>query len=98
MMTTERPTTLIPLEVWYRLAKKARKEGIRAYRLNDDPRYWAVTSGTRPGVAYEVTVLDGDLLCSCPGSAYYPYCKHRALVLTELGILPAVPACAPSYP
>lgn len=77
----------VSIETWRRLASKALAQRLRAYRLNDDARSWAVTSHSRPGVAYEVTILDGDLLCSCPGSAYYPYCKHRALVLYELGLL-----------
>lgn len=77
----------IDLAIWQRMAERARREGVRAYRLNGDPRHWAVTSASQSGVAYEVTFLDGDLLCSCPGSAYYRYCKHRALVLAELGLL-----------
>jgi len=73
--------------IWRRMAERARKEGVRAFRLNGDPRHWAVTSASQSGVAYEVTILDDELLCSCPGSAYYRYCKHRALVLVELGLL-----------
>ncbi|MCX2728499.1 SWIM zinc finger family protein [Thermomicrobium sp. 4228-Ro] len=73
--------------IWRRMAERARREGVRAFRLNGDPRHWAVTSASQSGVAYEVTILDDELLCSCPGSAYYRYCKHRALVLSELGLL-----------
>jgi len=79
--------TVTPLETWVRMADKAEKEGLRAYRLNGDPRYWAVSSKTAPDIAYEVTVLDGDLLCTCRASEFFPYCKHRALVLHELGRL-----------
>ncbi len=85
--TIRRIESVVPLETWRRLAEKARRQGLRAFRLNADARTWAVTSHSQPGAAYEVTILDGDLLCSCPGSAYYPYCKHRALVLAELGLL-----------
>ena len=85
--TIQRLESVVPVETWRRLAQKARQQGLRAFRLNDDARTWAVTSHSQPGAAYEVTILDGDLLCSCPGSAYYPYCKHRALVLAELGLL-----------
>lgn len=77
----------VPHSTWRRMADKASREKLRAYRLNGDHRAWAVTSHSDRRSAYEVTILDGDLLCSCPGSAYYPYCKHRALVLRELGIL-----------
>ena len=79
--------TTVPTTTWSRMAAKANREGIRAYRLNDDPRSWVVTSHTNADIAYEVTILDGDLLCSCRGSAFHPYCKHRALVLKELGVL-----------
>ncbi|RIK46005.1 MAG: hypothetical protein DCC58_04635 [Chloroflexi bacterium] len=84
--------TVTPLATWRRMAGKAEKEGLRAYRLNGDPRFWAVSSATNPGVAYEVTVLDGELLCSCRASEFLPYCKHRALVLDALGALDPVEA------
>ena len=89
--TIERLESVVGVETWRRLAEKARRQGLRAFRLNDDARTWAVTSHSQPGTAYEVTILDGDLLCSCPGSAYYPYCKHRALVLAELGLIGELP-------
>ncbi len=77
----------VPTATWRRMAEKAAREALRAYRLNGDSRSWAVTSRSAEGVAYEVTILDGDLLCSCRASAFHPYCKHRALVLQELGLL-----------
>ncbi|HQZ89499.1 MAG TPA: SWIM zinc finger domain-containing protein [Thermomicrobiales bacterium] len=79
--------TVTPLSIWRRMADKAGREGLRAYRLNGNPRYWAVSSKSDPTAAYEVTVHDGHLLCSCRGSEFRPYCKHRALVLQELGAL-----------
>jgi hypothetical protein len=86
-MTVTEMRTVTPLATWLRMKQKALKEGLRAYRLNGDPRFWAVTSQSRPDIAYEVTMLDGDLLCSCRASEFLPYCKHRALVLEELGAL-----------
>jgi hypothetical protein len=77
----------VPTSTWVRMSEKAEREGLHAFRINDDRRSWAVTSHSQDGVAYEVTILDGDLLCSCRGSAFHPYCKHRALVLRELGVL-----------
>lgn len=77
----------VPKSTWRRMAQKASKEQLNAYRLNGDRRSWAVTSHSLDGDAYEVTILDGDLLCSCRGSAFHPYCKHRALVLERLGLL-----------
>ncbi|MDI3339945.1 MAG: SWIM zinc finger domain-containing protein [Sphaerobacter sp.] len=85
MMTMQ--DTSVPVATWRRLVEKATREGLRAYRLNGDPRSWAVTSHSQADTAYEVTILDGDLLCSCRGSAFRPYCKHRALVLAMLGLL-----------
>lgn len=86
-MTITRIGTVTPLETWRRMADKAGKESLRAYRLNGDPRYWVVSSSSNPTVAYEVTAHDSDLLCSCRASEFLPYCKHRALVMRELGAL-----------
>jgi hypothetical protein len=89
-MTVTNVKTVTPLATWLRMSGKAEKEGLRAYKLNGDPRYWAVSSKSDPSLAYEVTVLDGDLICSCRASEFLPYCKHRALVLRELGALDPV--------
>jgi hypothetical protein len=86
-MTITRIGTVTPLDTWCRMAQKADKERLKAYRLNGDPRYWVVSSSTDEKTAYEVTAHDGDLLCSCRASEFLPYCKHRALVLRELGAL-----------
>lgn len=85
----------IDRRVWLRMAAKAQRERLRAYRLNDDPRHWVVTSARHPDVAYEVTLLDGALFCSCPASSYFPYCKHRALVLQHLGWLTVEASASP---
>ena len=77
----------VPNATWRRMADKATREGLRAYRLNGDNRSWAVTSHSDDASAYEVAILDGDLLCSCRGSEFHRYCKHRALVLACLGLL-----------
>ncbi len=69
------------------MALQAAEEGLRGYRLNGDKRSWAVTSHSMDEVAYEVTILDGDLLCTCRASMFLPYCKHRALVLEHLQLL-----------
>jgi hypothetical protein len=88
-MTITRIGTVTPLDTWRRMAAKAGKERLRAYRINNDPRYWVVSSSSDPMVAYEVTAHDDDLLCSCRASEFLPYCKHRALVMRELGALDA---------
>ena len=86
-MTVTALRTVTPLDTWRRMAAKALKQRLRAYRLNGDPRYWVVSSSSEPSTVYEVTVYDSDLLCSCRASEFLPYCKHRALVLEELGAL-----------
>lgn len=86
-MNPPRRERTTPLSTWHRMAEKARLEHLRAYRLNGDPRYWAVSSATDRGSAYEVTVLADQMLCSCRASEFLPYCKHRAVVLWELGAL-----------
>ncbi len=89
MKTETRIGTVTPLETWRRMAAKASKEDLRAYRLNGDPRYWVVSSRSEPRTAYEVTVHDDDLICSCRASEFLPYCNHRAHVMRELGVLDA---------
>ncbi len=89
---------VVPIATWIRMSEKAEREGLKAFRINDDRRSWVVTSYSHDGVAYEVTILDGDLLCSCRGSSFHPYCKHRALVLQELGVLDDEDADGPLVP
>jgi hypothetical protein len=89
---------VVPISTWLRMSEKAEREGLRAFRINDNTRAWVVTSHSHDRVAYEVTILDGDLLCSCRGSSFHPYCKHRALVLRELGVLDEISDEAPVVP
>ena len=89
---------VVPTATWVRMSEKAEREGLRAFRINDDRRSWVVTSHSNDGVAYEVTILDGDLICSCRGSSFHPYCKHRALVLQELGLLDDLSCDEPLVP
>lgn len=89
---------IVSVDTWVRMSEKAEREGLRAFRINDNRRSWVVTSHSQDGVAYEVTILDGDLLCSCRGSSFHPYCKHRALVLQELGLLDDVSSDEPLVP
>ncbi len=85
MKTVTHIGTVTPLETWLRMVAKADKEQLRAYRINGDPRYWVVSSSSDPKTAYQVTVHDDDLICSCRASEFRSYCKHRALVMRELG-------------
>lgn len=82
------------IETWRRMAQKAHKERLRAYRVNGDPRFWVVSSKSEAQTVYEVSALDDTLHCSCRGSEFYPYCKHRALVLDTLGALDAADGSA----
>ncbi len=62
-------------------------EHLQAWRVNGDPRFWVVSSKSESQTVYEVNAMDDTLHCSCRGSEFYPYCKHRALVLESLGAL-----------
>ncbi len=89
---------VVPISTWLRMSEKAEREGLCAFRINNDKRSWVVTSHSQDSVAYEVTILDGDLICSCRGSSFHPYCKHRALVLHELGVFDQVSRDSPVVP
>jgi hypothetical protein len=86
-MSRSRKNMVTSPSTWRRMADKAQREQLRAYRLNGDPRYWVVSSASDPASAYEVTILADHLLCSCRASEFLPYCKHRATVLRELDAL-----------
>lgn len=75
------------METWRRMARKAHMEHLQAWRVNGDPRFWVVSSKSESQTVYEVNAMDDTLHCSCRGSEFYPYCKHRALVLESLGAL-----------
>ncbi len=71
-------------EALRRLAEALAGPGVRGFR---------VASGSRPGVAYELTVDDaGDVTCTCPGFEYRGMCSHVLKLKTALvagGGLPA---------
>lgn len=73
-----------------------RAADLAAYTLDGDARHWAVTSGSCAGVAYTVTVAPGQPpTCGCKAGEYDAVCRHRALVLDKLGMLPRVVEAAP---
>ena len=71
---------------WHRLAKLGRAEGVVLLTEATTGERFA-TSATVAGEVYRLT--PGS--CSCKGFAHYARCKHLALLLAELGRLPALP-------
>lgn len=77
---------------WAQALERAQAEGLRSYCIGGDPRHHFVTSGTATGTGYLVNVVAGmPTSCLCPAGDFDPVCKHRALILDKLGMLPAVP-------
>ncbi len=88
--TTRRPAT--PAR-WAAALDRARANGLHAFNIAGDPRFWFVTSGTTPGAGYTVSIIAGLApTCLCPAGAHDPVCQHRALILDRLGLLPRPPA------
>ena len=44
-----------------------------------------MTSNSRPGAFYEIEVVEGDVLCSCPGFEYRGTCSHARKLKAALG-------------
>ena len=86
------PRTATP-ERWAQALERARAEGLVSYCIGGDPRHHFVTSGTATGTGYLVNIVAGlPTSCLCPAGEHDPVCKHRALILDKLGMLPAAPA------
>ncbi len=90
-----RPRLATP-ERWAAALARAKSNNLRLFVLGGDARFWAVTSATRPGVAYTVSVVPGQPVnCICEaGRNGDPVCQHKAAVLDRLGLLPRPPAPA----
>ncbi len=91
--TPHRPRVATPKR-WAAALARARSNGLRLFVLGGDARFWAVTSATRPGVAYTVSVVPGQPVnCICEAGQHGDeVCMHRAAVLDRLGLLPQPPA------
>ena len=71
---------------WSEAKVRAAAEQLRATRIA--PTLWFVQSGTHEGAFYRVEVNGVQpSTCSCPAGVYGLPCKHRALVLDQLGLL-----------
>ncbi len=88
-----RPRVATP-ERWAAALARARANRLTLFVLGGDARFWAVTSATKPGVAYTVSVVPGQPVnCICEaGQSGDPVCQHKAIVLDRLGMLPQPPA------
>lgn len=96
-MTTPIPLVETPEDAIQRLARKARREGVKLYRDVTDGRYYA-SSVSSPDHLHYVTGVS----CDCAGFASHQRCKHHAALMSALGWLdetlspePAPPAQCP---
>jgi hypothetical protein len=75
-------------ERWREAARRAIDEHIEVLRINGDGA-WIATSGTRPGVCYELLVF-GEIVqsCSCEAVRFGDQCcKHKAAFYLKSGAL-----------
>ena len=54
---------------------RALSQGVKVWELEQGYRY-AVPSTTDEGTAYELTVRDGEIACTCLGALNGRVCKH----------------------
>lgn len=77
-------------ERWQAALSHAQDAGLIFAIIGEDPRHFFVTSGSTTGVGYLVNVQAGfpaSCLCDAPLNGD-PVCKHRAIILDRLGLLP----------
>ena len=55
-------------------------------------RRFRISSASHKGVDYEISVVDADVTCSCPGFEYRGQCRHARDVKAALAAGQAVPA------
>ncbi len=80
---------------WQLAYQRAIDEGLQAFTVNGSPLLWAVTAGSVSGMVYSVEIIPGEHpTCGCPAAvkAGDKVCKHRALALSRLGMLPVAPS------
>lgn len=82
-MTTSISLVETPEDAIRRLARKARREGVRLYRDPTDGRYYA-SSVSQPELLLYVTGVS----CDCAGFASHQRCKHHSALLVALGWVP----------
>lgn len=79
-----------PEEAVWRLALKARDEGVKLYHDPRDGRYYA-SSVSNPGQLHYLTGVS----CDCLGFTSHQRCKHLAALLVALGWTGSDPEPAP---
>lgn len=76
-------------ERWEKAKERAQKEQVHVAQLNLTGM-WIATSGTKPGLAYQLTVSNGIAhSCTCAAqNGNDPVCKHRAAFYLLTGFIP----------
>lgn len=89
-MTT--PITLVetPEDAIRRLARKARREGVKLYQDPTDGRHYA-SSVSSPELLHYLTGVS----CDCAEFASYQRCKHHSALLVALGWVEGDPTLDP---
>ena len=85
-------------ERWQAALRRAYDDSLDLFRVNDTGEWFATSASERTLSGGTVYRVSRDA-CSCPaGAAGDPVCKHRALLLAELGYLDLDPDPAPVAP
>ncbi|MFT4040721.1 MAG: hypothetical protein QM692_21250 [Thermomicrobiales bacterium] len=87
-MTTEAAAELIGQapERWQKALERADKEGVQVVVINVTGQ-WVASSGTKPGMGYQLALKDGELTCSCAASNWDGLCKHKARWMAMHGLM-----------
>jgi hypothetical protein len=67
-------------------------EGLAKVLSGPSARRFRITSESHQGVDYDVTVVDADVTCSCPGFEYRGQCRHARDIKSALATGEPVPS------
>ena len=76
-------TTQIRTDRQTRARIRALSQGVRVWVLEEGRRYVA-SSTSDDGIAYELSVRDGDITCTCKGAIHGRVSKHMGAVALRL--------------
>jgi len=64
-----------PMKGFNKSGRKFEVVGTREEEADPNVEMWNF-AGSKPGVNYVVTRIDGKISCTCPGATYRGHCKH----------------------